>query len=135
MAWSATQLLGPILPIRSDVSASTRLALVPSLAAALVLIPSDDALGAGWNAVAARVLVQNRSGEFEPLVADAATVVAATPPAGDDAGSVLRFRVEPYQSIAAAPLAVPVEYRITVGQGDEIAVWSFPSVLRLGGPR
>jgi hypothetical protein len=30
---------------------------------------------------------------------------------------------------------VPVEYRITVGDGDQIAVWTVPAVLDLGAKR
>jgi hypothetical protein len=196
VAWSATQLLGPTLPIRIHMSTSTRLALVPVLGASLVLVApgsaagqvvstrpasvtltvvvpprassqlttSGDAtvvgrtnsvvdvqaavgvvnriasrievrLGAGWNAESTRVLVKNRRGEFEPLVAEVATVVATTPVSSADARSLLRFRLESGRSMAPAPLTVPVEYRITVGQGDQIAVWSFPAVLQVGTER
>jgi hypothetical protein len=27
-------------------------------------------------------------------------------------------------------MAIPVEYRLTVGAGDEIAVWTFPALLK-----
>jgi hypothetical protein len=44
--------------------------------------------------------------------------------------SPLHFRVESARPAALSSLSIPVEYRLTVGTGDEIAVWSFPMVIR-----
>ncbi len=43
----------------------------------------------------------------------------------------LRFRVESADhTVVALPLTIPLEYRLTVGRGDEFSVWSFSSLLR-----
>jgi hypothetical protein len=35
----------------------------------------------------------------------------------------------------SAALTIPVEYRITVGASDQIAVWTIPSLLHLDAVR
>ena len=84
--------------------------------------------GAGWSSDAPRVWVQNLRGEFEPLGTGSSVVAIGAPAALARAQSTLRFRVEADRPDAL--LAVPVEYRITVGEGDHIAVWRFTSVIR-----
>jgi len=89
-------------------------------------------LGADWSSTSARVLVQNPAGEFEPL-ASATTIVAGTVPATTaDARSRLRFRLESERPLAAIA-SIPIEYRVTVGEGDQIAIWTFAAVLPVGG--
>jgi len=88
-------------------------------------------LGADWASTSARVLVQNRAGDFEPL--DSTRTVAATVPAtAVGARSRLRFRLESERPLAAT-VSIPIEYRVTVGEGDQIAIWTFPSVLQVRG--
>ena len=48
--------------------------------------------------------------------------------------SALQFRVAAGASTSAA-LVIPIEYRITVGASDQIAVWTVPSLLHLDGAR
>jgi hypothetical protein len=88
-------------------------------------------LGADWASTSARVLVQNRAGEFEPLASATRTVVATLPATAVGARSRLRFRLE--SEPLAAIVSIPIEYRVTVGEGDQIAIWTFPSVLQVGG--
>jgi hypothetical protein len=84
--------------------------------------------GADWAADAPRVWVQNPRGEFEPLDSGSSVVAFDAPGSLAKIQSALRFRVEADR--ADASLALPVEYRITVGEGDQIAVWRFTSVIR-----
>ena len=88
-------------------------------------------LGAGWSARFARVLVQNRSGEFEALTADAGIAAAVVPGGGGDTHSRLKLRIESEQPMETA-ISVPVEYRVTIGEGDQVAVWAFPARLEIG---
>lgn len=181
------------MPIRADMSASNRKALVPSLAASLVLttpaavvgqsvssrpaavaltvvVPpralselatvehatlfggNDTArdvhavigvanrqpsrievrLGADWSDASTRVFVRNRAGEFELLASTTPIVAATTPAASTNGRSRLQFRLESERPMAAG-MSIPVEYRVTIGEGDEIAVWTFPSLLQSGG--
>ena len=83
--------------------------------------------GAGWSASAPRVWVQNRCGEFELLDAGSSVVAIDAPGSLARLQSALRFRVESDRPDSS--LAVPVEYRITVGEGDQISVWRFTSVI------
>jgi hypothetical protein len=87
-------------------------------------------LGAAWNTDSARVWVRNRNGTFEQLLRNAMIVALDSPPTHSAAPSPLYFRVESTRPIALSSLAIPVEYRLTVGAGDEIAVWSFPTLIR-----
>ena len=91
-------------------------------------------LGAGWPSDAARVLVRNRNGVFEPLESDANVVAIEAPASLMRPRSTLQFRVAADASTSAA-LAIPVEYRITVGASDQIAVWTVPSLLHLDTAR
>jgi len=84
--------------------------------------------GAGWSVDAPRVWVQNRRGDFEPLETKSTVVAIDAPGSLARFQSALRFRVE--GNHLDASLAAPVEYRITVGEGDQIAVWHFTSVIR-----
>lgn len=89
-------------------------------------------LGADWASTSARVLVQNRAGDFEPLASATRTVAATVPASAVGARSRLRFRLESERPLAAI-VSIPIEYRVTVGEGDQIAIWTFPSVLQVGG--
>ena len=90
-------------------------------------------LGRAWADDSARVMVENHRGEFEAL-GGAAGVVALDVPSGiGRERATLRFRVAG-SSAASATLAIPVEYRITVGSADQIAIYSFPSVIQLVAP-
>ena len=84
--------------------------------------------GAGWSVDAPRVWVRNRRGEFESLDTGSSVVAIDAPGSLARIRSALRFRVESDRPDVS--LAVPVEYRITVGEGDQIAVWRFTSVIR-----
>lgn len=88
-------------------------------------------LGAGWSADAGRVSVRNRSGEFQELDRDTNVVALETARATASASPV-HFRIESSRLLVASRLAVPVEYRLTLGSGDQIAVWSFASLVQLG---
>lgn len=91
-------------------------------------------LGAGWPSDAARVFVRNQNGVFQPLESDANVVAIEAPASLMRPRSALQFRVAAGAS-TSAPLAIPVEYRITVGASDQIAVWTIPSLLRLDAAR
>jgi hypothetical protein len=181
------------MPIRAHMSVSIRKALMPSLAASLVLVtpetvrgqtlsarPASVALtvfvparepslttfdamvvrrtassidietmvgvagrpasrievrrGTAWSPDMPRVLVQNRAGEFETLGGEHPVALLAPIATQPDARSRLTFRVEA-DTTTAQRVSVPVEYRITVGDGDQIAVWTVPAVLDLGVKR
>jgi hypothetical protein len=87
-------------------------------------------LGMPWTVDSARVWVQNRHGAFEQLVSSTSIVTLDTPPLLAGPRSPLRFRIESNQPSLAASMAIPVEYRLTVGTGDAIAVWTFPALLK-----
>jgi hypothetical protein len=91
-------------------------------------------LGAGWSPDSTRVLVQNRTGEFEPLASATPIIAATTPASSTDPRSRLRFRLESERRMPAG-LSIPIEYRVTLGQGDQIAVWTVPARLHIGGKR
>jgi hypothetical protein len=91
-------------------------------------------LGTGWSPDSARVLVRNRDGEFEPLGTDASIVAVDTPTRFAHGPSALQFRIASSKP-RPAPLAIPIEYRITVGASDQITVWTFPSVIRVDEAR
>jgi hypothetical protein len=92
-------------------------------------------LGAPGIADSARIWVQNQYGAFEPLVRSASIVAFDTPPLLASPRSAVRFRIESTEPSLVASMTIPVEYRLTVGTGDEIAVWSFPAVLRFDPAR
>ena len=85
--------------------------------------------GAGWTADAPRVWVRNQRGEFEPLDAGTSVVAVDAPGVLARTQSMLQFRVDA-TGVESARVAVPVEYRIVVGEGDQIAVWRFTSLIR-----
>jgi hypothetical protein len=89
-------------------------------------------LGATWTQDSARVLIQNRSGEFELLANDANVIAHDGPTLSATTLSPLRVRIEPSRPLSGSELLIPLEYRLTVGSGDEFSVWTFPSVLRVG---
>jgi hypothetical protein len=92
-------------------------------------------LAAAWPTDSTHVLLQNPEGEFEALGFDTPVVAATTPVSGEDSRSFVRFRLESERPLSAATVSVPIEYRITVGHGERITVWSFPAFLHVGGGR
>jgi len=89
-------------------------------------------LGRSWPTDAARVLVRNQNGQFE-LLDDTSRVVAVdTPPSFSRTRTAVQFRIASNRPIPTT-MTVPVEYRITVGAADQIAVYTYPSVIQLGG--
>ena len=87
-------------------------------------------LGRAWAQDSARVLIENRRGEYERL-ATYENVVAFDGPPSAMAPSMLKVRVESSQPLGGSELLIPLEYRLTVGSGDTFSVWTFPSVLRV----
>jgi len=87
-------------------------------------------LGPSWTHDSTRVLIQNRRGDFEPLATNG-NVIAHDAPAMSATPSPLKVRVESSRPLGNSELLIPLEYRLTVGSGDEISVWTFPSVLRV----
>jgi len=90
-------------------------------------------LGAGWSPDSARVMVRNRNGEFEALASDVPVIALDGPPSRADAHSAVQFRIAADRT--PATFSIPVEYRITVGASDQVAVWCFPSLIRVGAGR
>ena len=90
--------------------------------------------GAGWSADAPRVWVRNQRGGFEPLDAGASVVVVDAPGPLARAQSVLQFRVDADHG-SQSKIAIPIEYRLTVGEGDQIAVWRFTSMIHADSAR
>lgn len=88
-------------------------------------------LGTAWSAESTDVWVQNSLGEFERLVRHD-SVVALDAVTTDRSSAPLRLRVESRNHRVASPMAIPLEYRLTVGTGDQFSVWSFSSLLRVG---
>ena len=92
-------------------------------------------LAAAWRTDSTRVLVQNAKGEFEALGVDTPIIAATAPVSGEGSRSFVRFRLESERPLSAATVSVPIEYRITVGHGERITIWSFPAFLHVGGER
>ena len=92
-------------------------------------------LGTAWDPEVARVWVRNRDGIYEQVIRDATVVALDAPHAHSLAPSPLHFRVESTRPAELSSLAIPVEYRMTVGAGDEITVWTFPTLLRFDATR
>jgi len=92
-------------------------------------------LGSAWSADSTGVWVKNQPGEFERLLRDESVVTVDAPPTVVRSGAPLRLRVESTPGRLASPMAIPLEYRLTVGSGDEFSVWSFSSLLRVGAER
>lgn len=80
----------------------------------------------------AGVWVRNQHGEFERLVSNANLVAFDAPPTLTRSRAPLRFRVESTPRRLAAPMLIPLEYRLTAGEGDRFSVWTFSSLLRVG---
>jgi hypothetical protein len=89
-------------------------------------------LGAAWSSESTSVWVRNQHGRFERLVSDANVVAIDTPPGLVRSRVPLSFHVESTPRRPGAPMTIPLEYRLTVGDGDRFSVWSFPSLLRVG---
>jgi hypothetical protein len=81
------------------------------------------------------VLVKNSRGEFERLSSETSVVAIDAMPQLVGSTNVIRFRVESARPYRALPPAIPLEYRLTVGRGDEFSVWSFSSLLPFGTER
>jgi len=92
-------------------------------------------LGSTSSAGSTGVWVQNQRGEFERLLRDESVVTLDAPPTVVRSGAPLRLRVESAPGRLASPMLIPLEYRLTVGSGDEFSVWSFSSLLRVGVER
>jgi hypothetical protein len=92
-------------------------------------------LGAAWSAESTDVWVQNHLGEFERLLRDDSVVALDAPLTVARASAPLRLRVESTPRRLASPMVLPLEYRLTVGSGDQFSVWSFSSPLRVAAER
>jgi hypothetical protein len=92
-------------------------------------------LARNWDTDSTQVWVQNRHGQFERLLRDASIVALDGPRHLATPRASLHFRVESSQPLAVSSLAIPLEYRLTVGGGDEFSVWSFPALLRVESSR
>lgn len=92
-------------------------------------------LGANWNADSTSIWVRNRRGEFERVLRDTSIVALDPPRHATGARTPLLFRVESSRPVMVSSLAVPLEYRVTVGSGDEFSVWTFTSLLRMDSSR
>ena len=92
-------------------------------------------LGNAWGAESTGVWVQNQYGEFERLLRDDSVVTFDTPLTVVRSGAPLRLRVESTPSGLPTPMVIPLDYRLTVGSGDEFSVWSFSSLLHVGTER
>lgn len=92
-------------------------------------------LGANWTADSTSVWVQNRRGEFERVLRDTSIVALDAPRLATGARTPLLFRVESSRPLVVSSLAVPLEYRVTVGRGDQFSVWSFSTLLRVDSNR
>ena len=92
-------------------------------------------LGGAWNAESTVVSVRNSRGEFERLSGETGVVAIDAMPRLVGSTSALRFRVESARPHRASLPAIPLEYRLTMGRGDEFSVWSFSSLLQVGTER
>jgi len=92
-------------------------------------------LGEAWSADSIAVSVRNSRGEFEQLSRETSVVAIDATPTMAGSTNALRFRVESVRPHRASPPAIPLEYRLTLGQGDEFSVWSFSSLLPVGTER
>lgn len=92
-------------------------------------------LGSTWSADSTGVLVKNSRGEFERLSRETSVVAIDATPQLVGSTNPIRFRVESARPRRALPLAIPLEYRLTVGRGDEFSVWSFSSRLQVSTER
>ena len=88
-------------------------------------------LAANWNSDSTQVWVRNPRGEFEQLLHDTSVLALDGARHLGVTRSSLRFRVESSRPLVVSSLAIPLEYRLTIGGGDEFSVWTFPSLLRV----
>jgi hypothetical protein len=88
-------------------------------------------LASTWNADSGRVWVRNQRGEFEALTIGGPAATLDAPRGEPGTGLPLRLRVESTSSRGRSSLTIPLDYRVTVGAGDEFSVWTFPSLLRI----
>lgn len=89
-------------------------------------------LGSTWHAESTHVWVRNATGAFQPLM-HGTGIIAVDAPFDVHPGGNVHFRLESTDT-TASPVAIPLEYRVTVGSGDEFSVWSFSSILRATEP-
>jgi len=92
-------------------------------------------LGGAWNAESTVVSVRNSRGEFERLSGQTGVLAIDAMPSLVGSTTALRFRVESARPRRALPPAIPLEYRLTMGRGDEFSVWSFSSLLQVATQR
>ena len=92
-------------------------------------------LGGAWRADSTGVLVRNSRGQFERLSRESSVVAIDAMPKATASSNAIRFRVESADPRRAPPPAIPLEYRLTVGRGDEFSVWTFSSLLQAGAER
>lgn len=95
----------------------------------------DVRLGTAWDGDSARVWVRNHNGTFQQLLRNATVVAVDTPFALSVARSSLQFRVEPTRAVTRPSMAIPVEYRVTIGAGDQIAIWTYPMLIQFDSAR
>jgi hypothetical protein len=79
--------------------------------------------------------MRNSRGEFERLSRETSVVAIDAMPESVASTNAFRFRIESAQPRRTPVPAIPLEYRLTVGRGDEFSVWSFSSVLLVGTER
>ena len=92
-------------------------------------------LGGEWSADSAGVLVRNARGEFERLSRGTGVVAIDALPIMVGSTNTIRFRVASAQPRRSPFPAIPLEYRLTVGRGEEFQVWSFTSLLQVDAER
>ena len=92
-------------------------------------------LGTGWSAESTVVSVRNAHGEFERLSGETGVVAIDAMPRMVGSTTALRFRVESARPRRSTAATIPLEYRLTMGRGDEFSVWSFSSPLHVGTER
>ena len=92
-------------------------------------------LGSAWSGDSTGVLVKNARGEFERLSRQTSVVAIDAMPQSIGLANAIRFRLESAWPHRALPPAIPLEYRLTVGRGDEFSVWSFSSLVQVGAER
>jgi hypothetical protein len=87
-------------------------------------------LGSTWRAESTSILVRDQHGNLTRLLREANVVAFDAPDGRAMIETPLHFRIESTTPLATMSLAVPLEYRLTVGRGDEFSVWTFASLLR-----
>jgi hypothetical protein len=92
-------------------------------------------LGSAWREDSIGVLVENARGEFEQLSRETSVVAIDAMPQSIGLTHAIRFRLESAWPHRPLPRAIPLDYRLTVGRGDEFSVWSFSSLVQVGAER